>query len=146
MAIERYETIAVLDESGRLELENERDYRANMKLMRPGRKALVVEDLKDTRSQRANRYYFGAVLRPLSEYTGSEVDELHEYFKQTLLAGEKKHIELADENGEVRFMGDVQVVSTKKMTVSDFYRYVERVRQVCAELGVVTEDPPERGE
>lgn len=144
--VERYEGVAVLEAGGKLTLENERDYRANLKLMRPGRKAVVVEDLKDTRSQRANRYYFGAVLRPLSEHTGYEKDELHEYFKATLLGGEKKHIELADEHGEVRFMGDVAIVSTKKLNVREFWDYVERVRQIAAEMGVVTEDPPERGE
>ena len=141
--IDRYEALAVLEPSGKLTLENEADLRACLKRMKPGRKSVLIEDLKDTRSLRANRYYFGAVLRPLSEHTGYHVDELHEHFKHTLLDAEKKTIRLQDDAGEVRFEGEVELVSTKKLTVREFYDYVERVRQIAAELGVVTEDPPE---
>ena len=141
--IDRYEALAVLEPSGKLTLENEADLRACLKRMKPGRKSVLIEDLKDTRSLRANRYYFGAVLRPLSEHTGYHVDELHEHFKKELLSAEKKHIALADEHGEIRFEGDVEFVTTRKLTVREFYDYVERVREIAAELGVVTEDPPE---
>lgn len=141
--IERYEAVAVLDDAGKLQLENESDYRACLRKMKPGRKAVVIEDLKDTRTLRANRYYFGAVLRPLSDHTGYHPDELHEHFKKELLGAEKKTIQLQDEHGEVRFEGDIELVSTRKLTIREFYDYVERVRQIAAELGVVTEDPQE---
>ena len=142
--IDRYETTALLDACGTLTLEHKDDLRQSVKRMKPGRKAIIIEDVKDTRSIRANRFYWGGVLRPLSEWTGYHPDELHEHFKQQFLGGEKKHIALQDGNGEVRFESDVDVVTTRKLSVREFYDFVERVRQVAAELGVVTEDPPER--
>lgn len=103
-----------------------------MRDMKPGRVIVRCELKRDTRSSQANRYYFGAVLRAISEHTGYEVDELHAYFKKRF---NPRHIELG---------GDEDVVggSTRKLNTQQFTEYVERIRRFAAsELGVVTEDP-----
>ena len=98
---------------------------------------VLVRRLHATRSSQANRYYFGVVIAALSEHTGYSPNELHELLKMKFLP---KKLALADGNGEVR---DEYVLggSTRHMNVSDFYAYVEQVRQFAAELDCYCPDP-----
>lgn len=101
---------------------------------------LEAHKLRATRSSQANAYYWGVVLAILSDYTGHTLTELHEHFKQTLIPVD---VTLADANGEVRSASKIPG-STRRMKVSEFYEYVERVRAIAGELGCVIPDPQGR--
>lgn len=100
---------------------------------------IVVRRLQATRSGQANRYYWGVVIAALSAHTGYTPDELHELLKMRFLP---KRLTMAKGNGEIH--GEyVLGGSTRKMTVSEFFAYVEQVRQFAAELDCYTPDPNE---
>ena len=74
----------------------------------------------------------------MSEVTGYEPEELHDYLKRTLLP---KAVTLADGNGVIV---DEQVIggSTTGLTTAEFGEYCERVRRFAAEkLGLDIPDP-----
>ena len=105
---------------------------------RDGEITITIARKRATRSQLQNAWYFGVILRLLSEHTGYTVDEMHDYCKvrfngETLL--------LQDANGVVV---DEQRIgqSTAKLGKNDFGEYCEQIRQWAAvDLGVLIPDP-----
>ena len=99
---------------------------------------VTVKRLRATRSPQANRYYWSAVIGSISATTGYHPDETHDLMKMLHLP---KALAICDTNGEV--VGEyVMGGSTRNLIVSEFYAYVERVRQWAAEtLGCVIPDP-----
>ena len=95
-----------------------------------------------TRSQQANAYYWGVVIHAFHQHTtrqemGYTADDLHEVCKAKFVP---KRLSIVAHNGEVA--GDyVLGGSTRPLTVTEFYEYVEQVRQWLAELGIDTDDP-----
>lgn len=108
--------------------------------LRDGHYELYVQRLRAARSQQANRYYWGVVIKALCDHTGYTPDELHEVLKQKFLP---KSLALLDGNGDVK--GEfVMGGSTAKLKVDEFHAYLEQVRRFAAEeLGVYTPDPGE---
>jgi len=105
-----------------------------------GNVVIEVKPERNTRSQRANRWYWGSILPLISEHTGYDVDELHDLFKMRFFP---KHVALADDNGVIKGEGVVGG-STARLTTGEFSEYCERVRRFAAEeLGVVIPDPRE---
>lgn len=134
--LQQYEGAGVIDDEGRLQMHDLAGFRRAMQRFGRGLEVTVrVEEFRSRRSSQANRYYFGAVLREISEHTGYEVDELHEYFKKKF-------------NPVTFSMGsDEEVIggSTRKLNTNQFYEYVERIRRFAeTELGVSTPDPDRR--
>lgn len=109
-------------------LKNRRDCEVNV----------VIERLHAVRSMQANRYYFGVVLKAISDYTGYDPNETHEAMKAMFLP---KALSFCDGNGEVR--GAIVVGgSTRQMNVHEFHDYVDAVRRFAAEqLGLNIPDP-----
>lgn len=99
---------------------------------------ILIERKHATRSLQANRYYFGVVLKLISEHTGYDVNETHEAMKALFLP---KELAFCDGNGVIQ--GEIVIGgSTRKMNVNEFYDYVERVRRFAAEqLGLNVPDP-----
>lgn len=99
-----------------------------------------IEKVHAIRSVEANRYYFGVVLKRLSDYTGYTVDELHEWAKARFIP---KHVAMLDKNGDVK---DDMVIggTTTRLNRVQFYEYVEAIRQFAAEsleLDIPDPDP-----
>ena len=94
-----------------------------------GRKVLVtVEPAPKSRTVRANRRYFGALVRYLAEHTGYTVEELHKDLKLTL--NPEEGIDLR--TGEKKITGG----STASMTSQEFAEYTLNVAELCDFLGV----------
>ncbi len=95
---------------------------------------------KHKRSGRANRYYFGCVIRYFMEFLHAQgemltAEECHELLKATLL----RRTAFNQKTGEV--IGDY-VLSTKEMSSAEFTKYVEDARNWLAEMFlIVTPDP-----
>jgi hypothetical protein len=108
--------------------------------IRDGEVLITVERARATRSHAQNAWYFGCILKALSDHTGYTVDELHEYCKQRFNA---KTVAFCDHDGVIK---DEQTIglSTTKLNKITFGEYCEAIRQWAAQdLDVVIPDPRE---
>lgn len=94
-----------------------------------GRAVIITVEVKpNKRSLRANRYYFGALVRAISGYTGMTVEQVHDYIKETLNKQEvldpitKQNIFVAG--------------STANMRSFEFAELIVKVQEVCDKLGI----------
>lgn len=88
----------------------------------------VAKD-KPSRSSQANRYYFGVVIKMLSDETGYEPDEMHECLAMRFLRIEDDPI-----------TGAPRRKRTPKCDTSEFAAYVDQCVRFAATLGVVIPD------
>jgi hypothetical protein len=105
---------------------------------------LTLEREQATRSREANAYYWGVVVKALAEHTGYTPDETHEVLKTMFLP---KDVAIKTGRGEV-VAEYVIGGSTRELTVSEFYDYVERIRQWAFEklnVDMPPGDPAWRG-
>jgi len=72
-------------------------------------------EVKETRSQAQNRYYWGVVCKLVSDHTGYTPDEVHQ-----IMAGQF----LGYERNEIRF-----IPSTTKLKTGEFEIYMEQCRR-----------------
>lgn len=82
-----------------------------------------------------NKYYWGVVLQVLSEWSGHEPEELHDYFKTQFL-----------EECDRDLPGGTRISvhpSTRALEVEEFSAYVERVKRWAAGERVYIPDPNE---
>lgn len=124
---------------GKLHLPNRRLFAELVKGLKPGDYELTLSKLRATRSSKSNRYYWSCVVGPFSEYTGYTPEESHEWMKAKFLP---KTLAITGQNGE---LVDSYVIggSTRKLNTSEFYQYVERIREFIAQppLCIYTQDP-----
>ena len=108
-------------------------------LWEDGPVTVVVERDEVARSNRANAYYWGAVVKELAEYTGYTPDETHEILKRQFLS---KAVSIETKNGRV--VGEWVIGgSTKWLTTKQFFDYVDRIRQWAFEELDVNIEPPD---
>lgn len=95
---------------------------------------LEIRPFEETRRARANRYYWGVVLKMMATEMGEAVDALHEVMKLRHNTGDAtdpstgEHIRIAR--------------STTKLTVQQFSDYIEKVMLDGAEyLGLTFPEP-----
>lgn len=85
---------------------------------------IYLMDKKKNRTLSANRYYFGVVLKTISDFMGNDnlditIDDLHEALKG------KFNSKVVLINGEAYDIGE----STKKLSQDDFIKYIEEIRE-----------------
>lgn len=103
-----------------------------------GEVTITVAPKRATRSALQNAWYWGQILRLLSDHTGYTVDELHEYCKQRFNA---KTVCLVDSDGVVKDESRVGM-STTKLNRLTFGEYCEAIRiWAAADLDVRIPDP-----
>lgn len=79
-----------------------------------------------------NAWYWAAILPIISDWSGHDVDDLHEIFKKKFLPPK-----FVDWNGT-----DVEIPSSSaKLSTKEFTDYIERIRAEVAESGVIIPDP-----
>lgn len=84
---------------------------------------IVVLDKYKIRSEKQNRYYWGVVLKLISDHTGFEPEEVHQFFRKHLLTYEKKY------KGKVYEFSK----STTELNWKDFSDYIEKIRAYVRE-------------
>lgn len=135
--------LAAFVKDGDVMLRNRSQVKAAARDFGDGTELIVtMESAADARSARANRYYWGVVLKAVAEHTGQKAETLHEIWCGMFLPNEHKRVEFFN-----RLTGEHLVVETdgrrtSKLTGGPFYDYVEECRVWAAEwLGVTTPDP-----
>ena len=116
---------------GRIEYLNRPLMIQFMKGLKDGKYALTLEKDHPRRTSSENRYYWGVVLKLISESTGYTPEECHAIFKDMFNSYEK--------NGR-RFSK-----STTKLKTVEFENYLEKIRRFAAtDLLIYIPNPNER--
>ena len=116
---------------GRLALDNPDRYLVYMAGLEGKRVELVLRKKRSKRSDQANRYYFGVVVKILGNFCGMDPDEMHSALKVKFLSDHHE-----DEKGLMK------VGSTAKLSTDEFTQYVnadisvseQRERVGCMDL------------
>lgn len=138
----KFENVYV-DGTGSIANEDVRDdIRDEIRSFRGKHLDITIELHKDQRSQKANAYYWGCVLKLMADHTGHSADDLHDVMCARFLPSERKRLEFVH-----RMTGEHLEVETdgrrsSKLTGGPFYDFVEEVRMFAREfLDVETPDP-----
>lgn len=106
---------------------------------------ILVRKHRNDRSERANAYYWGQVLTPMSkEHSDGDQspEEIHDAMCARFLPDEKKRVaffnKLTGETLEI----ETDTRRSSKLKGDEFYDFVEQVRKFALEfLGITTENP-----
>lgn len=130
-----YEMGGTATETG-IALDAPEAWKQAIRQFKPGTRIVArVETEKHTRTSRANRFYWSQVIKPISDHTGYEPDELHEYFKKQF---NPREILIAGES-------DIVGGSTRTLDKKRFAEYIERIRRFAhIELGITLPEADER--
>ena len=118
-----------VDDRGRLALDMPIAYGRHLQSLAGEFIECIVRKRRSKRSDRANAFYWAAVVTPLAEHLGYERDELHEVLAMRFLRIE-----------DCPVTGSPRRKRTPKADTAEFADYVERCIRLAAELGVVVED------
>lgn len=103
-----------------------------------GEYELIIRKPKKERSLSQNRYYFGVVLRLLSNHTGHSVDDLHETMKSMF---NPLRLEFNTKKGMEAVRASK---STTELTTVKMEEYLSQIRQWASEsLGIFIPTPGE---
>lgn len=109
--------------------------------LKDGAYTVSLRRVSATRTARANAFYWGVIVRRLSEHTGFTPDEMHEVLKAKFLP---KELAVCDANGVI-VDGFVIGGSTRKLGTVAFGEYCDAIRRWAAEdLHVDIPDPEAR--
>lgn len=72
-------------EKGKLNLNNRERFQVNLVKLEGKEVELSVVERKSTRSLKQNAYYWGVIIKLLSEYCGYDPDEMHERLQYRFL-------------------------------------------------------------
>lgn len=118
---------------GKLEYKSPEKFYAHLWGFRPGDDLVVTVDRdRPKRSSQQNRYYWGVVLKVISEVTGHTQEELHEVFKRMFLP--RRIVKFKDK--EYPLPG-----TTTETDSAEFTEFIERVRAEAGTLGISIPNP-----
>jgi hypothetical protein len=116
-------------QDGKLLLDNKAEFTGHLHTLNGKRVNLSVEKQTRRRSQDQNEWYWGCILKLISEHTGQDAQSLHEAFKYKF-------------SEKITINGLVIPQSTRTRDTIDFSTYCESIRQWAREfLGVEIPDP-----
>jgi hypothetical protein len=95
---------------------------------------VLVRPFRKTRSNLQNRALWGIAYKLLSEHTGHEPDELHEYF-----LGEYGGWVVKDFFGQKKRVPKIRSHNMKTLQFSDFYAFIQR--RAAETVGIYIPDP-----
>ena len=117
-------------EGGKLTVPDEDGFKRALSCL-AGRVLITVEYVKDKRSERQNRYYFGVLIKILADELGYSTDEMHEALKWKFLKIHETELPT--------------VRSTTTLDIQEFSDYCEKIKQFAAtELNIVLPDPNQK--
>jgi hypothetical protein len=127
---------ALVSPKGRLQFGEVERRGLDMWLSTLAGKAVTVKVHEDraSLSERQRRWYFGQILKRITDHTGQERDDLHLYFKDKFLgAPENRLIVLVDGNGEIVDERQVPIdPSITVLTTKQMANYCDQIRMFAA--------------
>ena len=105
------------------------DYLLNLR--GKARLTVTVQKYRKKRSKDANRYYFGCVVKGLSDYTGYTEAEMHDEILGTYVGWETRVV-----NGHSRDYPRRRSTTPDVMETMDFQGLIMTGQRMAAELGV----------
>lgn len=96
----------------------------SLKKLKPVVHQIHIKVDRETRSGQQNRYYWGVVIKMLSEYTGFDPNEMHEDLARRFLSYFK-----VIPTGEERTL----TRKTSELDTKEFEDYLEQCRRLAAE-------------
>lgn len=123
---------ARVDEDGKLHLQSPEVFKQAVRAYAGKFVELTVKEQRNRRSDRANRYYFGVVIKLVAEHCGYEPDEMHEALAFRFLRIEDDPVTSSPRRQR-----------TPKTSTKEFAEYVDQCIRFAAELGVYVPQPHE---
>jgi hypothetical protein len=105
-------------EGGKLKLERREALDKYILTLEGRRVEMILRAESEARSVKQNRYYWGVVVKMLAEYTGHDMDEMHEILKY------KFNPRSIDVEGKEVTIG----ATTRELTTKEFMDYNERIK------------------
>lgn len=118
-------------EYGEIHLDDPSAFDKYVAAAAPGPVEVIIKPSRETRSAKANSFYWSAVIPPLAEFCGYDSEEMHECLKHRFLRIHSGKAGVPDTSR-----------STKSLDSKEFSDYVENCLRLAAELGVAIK--PER--
>lgn len=113
-------------------LFKKQEFLSHLLNLKDGFYEFLLKKIQNDRSLRQNRYYWGVIIKSVSDYTGYFPDEIHNFFKNEFLR---------DESGKIP-----RIKSTSRLSTSEFEEYLSRIRTFCSErIGITIPLPNETG-
>jgi len=120
----------VVDDKARLKLEDPAGFHGYLNTLRGKNVEVSVSLRRRHRSAQQNNYYWGVIIKMLSDFTGHDPNEVHEAMKSMFLSYEDKGIRY--------------IRSTSVLTTAEAEEYYEKIRRFAAEsLDLYIPDPNE---
>lgn len=117
-------------DDGKLILQNPDDFKKHLSALEGQEVQAIVRKPIRHRSNQQNRYYFGVVIKTLSDHTGYSDDEMHDALRMLFL---KDH---SDTLPTIR--------STASLSTTEFETYMTQIREWAArELSLSIPEPNE---
>ena len=121
-----------VSENGALILGDPTRFKAYLLTLKGKEVQLSIKRYELTRSNEANRYYWGVVIALVSEAMGIIPDEAHDYCKSLFL---KEGVEVNGKRFEI-------IRSTANLPSSQFWQYIEKIKNWAgAELEIAIPEP-----
>ncbi len=108
-------------QDGKLLLDNKPEFVAHLHTLNGKRVEVSVEKYTRRRSQDQNEWYWGVILKMISQETGQDAQSLHEAFKYKF-------------SEKITLNGLVIPQSTRTRDTMDFSAYCESIRQWAREF------------
>jgi hypothetical protein len=121
---------ALVSDDAKLEMESQGDVKRVLRGLIGEVVEVIIRKRRSKRSDRANRYYFGVVVKLMAEHCGYEPDEMHEALAFRFLRIEDDPI-----------TGSPRRKRTPKTNTAEFADYVDQCIRFAAELGVYVPQP-----
>ena len=125
-------------EGGKVRLDHVPRWKAAMSVFEGQRVEITIQRYRENRSLKANAYLWGVVYKAIAEWSGHEVDEIHDAMKVLHLAPK----DVTMPTGElVKALG-----STRTLNTEQFAEYVSKVKLWAGEQGLHVPEPDEVGD
>lgn len=107
-------------------------FKDHLRKFKEGEKLIfTLEKNKKSRTNKQNSYYWGVVLKLISEHTGHSDEELHELFKMFL---PRKFITYKGKEIEI-------TVSTKRLNTLEMVTYIDKIIVEAGSMGISIPPP-----
>lgn len=121
-------------ENNRLKINRANDFAEYCKSLIGKDLILELRERSKKRSEQQNSYYWGVVVKTLSDELGYETDEIHELLKQMFINPIFKEIKGIE--FEIR-------KSTTKLSTKEFKEYIEKIQRWASQEEIYIPDPLE---